>query len=95
MLEKSDIPFSEINDLRTLFADDKVKSLEMTKKIQSEKYGQDLEYVKFPVSLSGTDHHFADITEPPALGEHTDEVLTNLLGYSESKISKLREKHVI
>ena len=85
MLDKSDIPYSEINNLRSLFEDEKVKTLDMTTKIHSEKYGQDLEYVKFPVSLSGTDHHFADIKEPPSLGQHTDEVLSNLLGYSEEK----------
>jgi CoA:oxalate CoA-transferase len=32
---------------------------------------------------------------PPTLGEHTDEILQNLLGYTEDKIKALRHKGVI
>lgn len=32
---------------------------------------------------------------PPLLGEHSDEVLSNLLGYSEEQISQLRADGVI
>jgi succinate--hydroxymethylglutarate CoA-transferase len=32
---------------------------------------------------------------PPRLGEHTDEVLRELLGYSEGELSALREEKVI
>lgn len=32
---------------------------------------------------------------PPALGEHTDEVLRELLELNESEIQSLRELHVI
>ena len=32
---------------------------------------------------------------PPALGEHTDEVLAEVLGLSDGAISKLREKHIV
>lgn len=41
--------------------------------------------IKIP-SIKGTP------TAPPTLGQHTDDVLRNLLGYSEEKIKKLKEE---
>ena len=32
---------------------------------------------------------------PPTLGQHTHEVLTNILGYSKDKIKTLIEEHII
>ena len=32
---------------------------------------------------------------PPMLGEHTEEVLTELLGYSAEEVASLREQEVI
>jgi crotonobetainyl-CoA:carnitine CoA-transferase CaiB-like acyl-CoA transferase len=34
-------------------------------------------------------------THPPALGEHTEEILRELLGYSPSRVAELRERKVI
>ncbi len=36
-----------------------------------------------------------DYAYPPLLGQHTDEILTSLLGYSSERIAKLREEGVI
>jgi crotonobetainyl-CoA:carnitine CoA-transferase CaiB-like acyl-CoA transferase len=35
------------------------------------------------------------IGAPPALGEHTESVLGEMLGYSEERIAELREKRAI
>jgi crotonobetainyl-CoA:carnitine CoA-transferase CaiB-like acyl-CoA transferase len=53
-----------------------------------------------PVDLTGTPFHIArvDLPQtrmPPALGEHTAEVLTELLSLSPAEIEALREKGVI
>jgi len=80
--------------MESLFADPDVQSLNLTKKIHSKNYDQDLEYVRHPISLSGTEHKFSEFTEPPSLGQHTNEVLESL-GYSQDKISQLKMKDVI
>jgi crotonobetainyl-CoA:carnitine CoA-transferase CaiB-like acyl-CoA transferase len=53
-----------------------------------------------PVDLTGTPFHIAGVDlpqtrMPPALGEHTAEVLTELLSLSPAEIEALREKGVI
>lgn len=75
LLDKNGIPFSEINDMAHLFSRSDIKEMGLTQKIKSDKYGQELEYVKHPVSISGTDKKFSDPVEPPALGQHTEEIL--------------------
>jgi benzylsuccinate CoA-transferase BbsF subunit len=46
-----------------------------------------------PVHLSKTDWHMA--RGGPCLGEHTEEVLTNLLGLSTAEVAELREQGVV
>jgi hypothetical protein len=46
-----------------------------------------------PVKLSDTPG--AVRTPPPILGEHTEEVLRNILGYSNEQIGQLRAESVI
>ena len=47
----------------------------------------------FPAKLSKTPGKV--ITHPPTLGQHTEEVLTTLLGYCEEQILKLKSEKVI
>jgi crotonobetainyl-CoA:carnitine CoA-transferase CaiB-like acyl-CoA transferase len=46
-----------------------------------------------PVKLSGAGE--AGFTRPPNLGEHTNDVLTSLLGYSADAIDKLQRSGAI
>lgn len=46
-----------------------------------------------PLSLSATP--CKSHLRPPALGEHTDEVLTNVLGYSKEKIEELKKDKIV
>jgi crotonobetainyl-CoA:carnitine CoA-transferase CaiB-like acyl-CoA transferase len=53
-----------------------------------------------PVDLVGTPFHIAGATlpaptAPPMLGQHTDEVLTNLLGMDANRLEELRRQGVI
>jgi glutaryl-CoA transferase len=49
--------------------------------------------VASPINLSRTpvEHKIA----PPTLGQHTDEILTALLGLTEQEIAQLRERGVL
>jgi succinate--hydroxymethylglutarate CoA-transferase len=46
-----------------------------------------------PVKYSGTKAEIR--TPPPVLGEHTDEILSKMLGYDAAKRDELRAKGVI
>ena len=53
-----------------------------------------------PVDLIGTPFHIGGATlpaptAPPTLGQHTDEMLTNLLGIDAEKLAELRRQSVI
>lgn len=55
--------------------------------------GESLKYVKNPLSFEKLE--FAEMQEPPLLGEHTDEILGDLLKYSKRRISDLRSRKII
>lgn len=69
--------------------------MELTEKVYSKNYEQELEYVKYPVSISGSEHSYAKLSEPPALGQHTDEILSEILGYSSERIAELRSQKIV
>jgi crotonobetainyl-CoA:carnitine CoA-transferase CaiB-like acyl-CoA transferase len=46
-----------------------------------------------PIKVSGVDQ--IQYVYPPALGEHTEHVLKDLLGYSAEKIEKLKNQKVV
>ncbi|CAI2362817.1 unnamed protein product [Moneuplotes crassus] len=94
ILEKHGIPYSEINNMEGVFSNEDIKGIGLTKKVYSENYKQELEYVKHPINMTNTHHKFADFTEPPKLGQHTDEVLAEL-GYTENEIQNLRKEKII
>jgi crotonobetainyl-CoA:carnitine CoA-transferase CaiB-like acyl-CoA transferase len=50
--------------------------------------GDDVPTVANPIDLSGTPVQYNQA--PPLLGEHTDEVLREWLGYSAERIEELR-----
>ena len=49
-----------------------------------------------PIRISATPPDVRQkFLSPPTLGEHTDEVLSQLLGYSPEKIDSLRQEKII
>jgi crotonobetainyl-CoA:carnitine CoA-transferase CaiB-like acyl-CoA transferase len=55
--------------------------------------GQPIDLVASPFHLTGS--ATPQPTAPPALGQHTDEVLTQLLGLNAEQLSRLRQERVI
>jgi formyl-CoA transferase len=53
----------------------------------------EIELLSSPMKLRGTPPQVS--RAPPLLGEHTDEVLSQLLNYSQEQIQQLRSDRVI
>lgn len=91
-LIKAGLPCGRINTVPEVFDHPHTQAREMILESRHASAGT-LKLVGFPYKLSGTP---ADVRHaPPILGEHTDEVLTSLLNYSNDEISSLRDKKVI
>lgn len=91
-LEAAGIPCGPINTLDKVFAMSQVEAREMLIYLQHAEIG-DLKLVGSPLKFSETpvDYKLA----PPRLGEHTQEVLEKLLGYSSEQVMNLRRHRVI
>lgn len=67
--------------------------MDLIQKVQSEKYGGELNFSKNPIKYSKS--QMADPTEPPLMGENTEEILRELLKYDNEKILDLKAKNII
>jgi crotonobetainyl-CoA:carnitine CoA-transferase CaiB-like acyl-CoA transferase len=91
-LEKAKVPCGAINNLSEVFADPQVLARNMINTWQ-HPHQKDLQLVGSPLKLSLTpvreDH------APPQLGQHSAQILNEVLGYSETQIEQLQSKGVI
>ena len=87
ILNELDVPCGPIMSTEDLFHDEHVKLREMMVELDHPQRGTWWN-VGMPIKLSDSP---AKIERSPLLGEHTDEVLKEVLSYDESKISQLRQ----
>lgn len=93
MLEDAKVPCAPVNNIKQVFQDPQVQHRKMVVYTEHEEYGK-LAQVGAAVKFSGFD--ISDQwTAPPLLGEHSAEVLKQLLGYTDQQIAELEEKGVI
>jgi crotonobetainyl-CoA:carnitine CoA-transferase CaiB-like acyl-CoA transferase len=81
------VPCGAINSLAEVFADPQIEARGMVTEWK-HPVKDDLKLVSSPIRLSATPVR-TDLP-PPLLGQHTDEVLRELLNYSEAKLSELK-----
>jgi formyl-CoA transferase len=55
--------------------------------------GGTVKLVRNPINMTGTPPEA--LAHPPMLGEHTDSILRDVLGYDEAQIARLRDRSVI
>jgi crotonobetainyl-CoA:carnitine CoA-transferase CaiB-like acyl-CoA transferase len=91
-LETAKVPCGAINNLAEVFADPHVQSRGMVSTWQ-HPIKPDLKLVASPLKLSKTPAR-QDLP-PPLLGQHTQNVLSDVLGYSDAQQQALRDKGVI
>src|SRR5574337_686177 len=81
------IPCGPINRMDEVFADPQVRHLQMVLEARRPDVGT-IRMVRNSVTFSRTP---VDLRQaPPGLGEHTEEVLRDLLGYSAAEVAELR-----
>ena len=92
LLGEAEIPIGPINTIDRVFADPQVLFREMLVEMEHSKVGK-LKLVGSPMKLSKTPVQYR--IPPPLLGEHTESVLQEVLGYDKEKIARLKEGKVI
>ncbi len=95
-LEAAKVPCGAINNLAEVFADPQIQARDMVTHWQ-HPLKNDLSLVASPIKLSATPVRVPALggLPPPLLGEHTDEVLRGVLGYSSAKLAQLKTSSVI
>ena len=87
LLSELDVPCGPIMSTEDLFTDEHVKGREMMVELDHPQRGKWWN-VGMPIKLSASP---AKIERSPTLGEHTDEVLNEVLGYDAGKIDALKK----
>ena len=91
-LEAAKVPCGPINNLAEVFADPHVQARQMVAH-WTHSMGTDVDLVASPLKLLGTPVR-RDFP-PPTLGQHTDEVLQEVLGMQPHELQALRSQHII
>jgi crotonobetainyl-CoA:carnitine CoA-transferase CaiB-like acyl-CoA transferase len=91
LLSQKDVPIGKVYSLDEVFADPQVLHRKMVIEVEHPTEGK-VKQVGIAIKLSDTPGKVRSL--PSLAGEHTNEILVSL-GYSEQRISKLRQKGVI
>ena len=92
VLKEAQIPCAPINTIDRVFEDPQVQSREMVVEVDHPAAGT-VRLVNSPLKLSRTPVEIR--RHPPLLGEHTEEILMDLLGRSAEQVEELRVEGVI
>jgi formyl-CoA transferase len=87
ILNELDVPCGPIMSTKDLMQDDHVRLREMIVELDHPERGKWYN-LGCPIKLSDSP---VEIERSPLLGEHTDEILEQVLGYSAAEVAKMRE----
>ncbi len=92
LLDEADVSSGPVYDLGEVFSDPHFRHRKATVEVEHPRLGK-IEILNTPFKFSRTPAEVRG--RPPLHGEHTREILSNLLGYSEEQLLKLIESGVI
>jgi crotonobetainyl-CoA:carnitine CoA-transferase CaiB-like acyl-CoA transferase len=92
ILDEVDVPVGPVNDVAEILADPHVRARKLIGSFDYAGVGE-FKALAIPYKFLGWDN--PEIGRPPALGEHTERVLSELLGFSSEQVSKLRASKAI
>lgn len=90
--EGKGLPYAAVNDVLATLTHEHTKARNMVVEVDHEQCGP-LKLVNSPVKYSETVPRIR--SPPPTLGQHTDAILKEHLGFSDERIQALREKGVV
>lgn len=91
-LQEKRIPCAPVNKFSKALNDPQIVSRNMVIAVKNGK-GDEVRMPGNPIKLS--ENFPEEFTYPPQLGEHTDEILIEKLGYTKDRLSQLRSRNVI
>ena len=91
-LVAADVPCGPVNDIAAVFDDPQVRARQMRIEVEHTQAGA-LGLVASPLRLSTSPVRYR--LPPPLLGEHTEPVLTELLGMTPAELAALRDAGVL
>ncbi len=92
LFDAEGLPAGPVNSLDQVLADPQVKAREMVQSFEHPVAGV-VKAVDMPFRFSEDGTHIR--SAPPLLGEHTEEVLRGLLGYSGEEMDRLKSEGVV
>jgi crotonobetainyl-CoA:carnitine CoA-transferase CaiB-like acyl-CoA transferase len=91
-LDAADVPVGPVNDVAEVLADPHVRARRLVGSFDYPEVGE-FRALALPYKFLGFDD--PQIGAPPTLGEHTEAVLSGMLGYTAEQIAGLRDKRAI
>jgi crotonobetainyl-CoA:carnitine CoA-transferase CaiB-like acyl-CoA transferase len=92
MLDEVEVPIGPVNDVAEILADPHVRARRLVGSFDYPGVGE-FKALALPFKFLGWDN--PEIGRPPALGEQTEQVLRERLGYSDAQLAELREAKAI
>jgi crotonobetainyl-CoA:carnitine CoA-transferase CaiB-like acyl-CoA transferase len=92
VLTAADVPVAPVNDIRSALDDPQIRSRGMRIEMEHPDAGT-VPGLRYPVRMSTSP--VETYTAPPVLGEHTAEILTDVLGVDPAELSQLTDDGVI
>jgi len=91
-LDEADVPVGPVNDVAEILGDPHVRARGLVGSFDYPEVGE-FKALALPYKFLGWDNPV--IGRPPALGEHTEKLLSEMLGVSRDEISRLRTQKAI
>jgi len=82
------VPCAPVNSVSEALQDQQVLARKLILEVEHPEYGT-IRQVGSPIKMDGVIEH---PTPGPALGQHTNEVMAEVLGYSDERVSSLRKE---
>jgi crotonobetainyl-CoA:carnitine CoA-transferase CaiB-like acyl-CoA transferase len=92
ILEKADVPSAVINNVAQAFSDPQVLSRNMIVEME-HSLGGVIKTMGNPFKMSGIEKEV--FNSPPILGQHNEEIICGLLGYSKEDLERFKREGVI
>lgn len=93
ILREINVPGGPVNNMDHVFAEPQVKERDMAIEMKHPLSDEPVKLVGSPLKMSGTPVSYRH--PPPTCGQHTDNILQEILGLSQDKINELKEKGIL